>query len=118
MPGLIRGAHLNYGLGFAFLRHVERCACLLYVLDLSVENPLEQLEDLRDELNQYEEGLADKPHAIVANKVDLPSSDVKLKDLQEQVTLPVYAISAKKLMNIHVLLRHIREMYDYHRAKE
>ena len=57
IPGLIRGAHLNYGLGFAFLRHVERCVCLLYVLDMSADRPWVQLEDLQYELNQYQVGL-------------------------------------------------------------
>ena len=37
----------GYGLGIEFLRHVQRCKCLLYVIDLSVENVVDQLKDLR-----------------------------------------------------------------------
>ena len=57
IPGLVEGAHLNRGLGHAFLRHVERCQILAFVLDMGAhvldhEAPLpwEELECLREEL--------------------------------------------------------------------
>ncbi len=115
LPGLIRGAHQNYGLGFAFLRHIERCLCLMYVLDLAAADPHQQLEDLMFELDQYQEGLSQRPHAIVANKLDLPGAEEKLETLKSKLDLPVYAISAKKLTNIQLLMQHIRELYDVHK---
>ena len=115
LPGLVRGAHQNYGLGFSFLRHIQRCACLMYVLDLAVKDPYEQLDDLMFELNQYEENLAHRPHAIVANKMDLPGAEEKLKELQGKINLPVFPISAKKLIGIKGLVSHIRDLYDEQR---
>ena len=112
LPGLVRGAHQNYGLGFSFLRHIQRCSCLMYVLDLANKDPSQQLEDLMFELDQYEEGLAQRPHAIVANKVDLPGTQEKLVELQSKINLPIFPISAKKLIDIKPLLSHIRELYD------
>ena len=75
IPGLIPGAHENKGLGHSFLKHIERCKGLIYVLDLDEETqkctPEQQLEHLRDELRLYKPELVDKVSAIVANKVDL-----------------------------------------------
>ena len=47
IPGLIEGAHLNYGLGFNFLKHITRCSCLLYVIDASQPEPWNQFEVLK-----------------------------------------------------------------------
>ena len=118
LPGLVRGAHQNYGLGFSFLRHIQRCACLMYVLDLAVKDPFEQLDDLMFELNQYEENLAHRPHAIVANKIDLPGTVEKLKELQGKINLPVFPISAKKLLGTKELVSHIRHLYDEQRQNK
>lgn len=112
IPGLIKDAHKNRGLGFQFLRHIERCLCLLYVLDLSVEEPWTQLSDLKYELEQYSPGLSERPHAVIGNKIDLPVSKKNLKLLQEQIDLPIFAISAKKGINITEFLLHLRSLYD------
>ena len=115
IPGLIPGAHQNHGLGAAFLRHIERCVCLLYVLDLSADQPWEQLDHLRYELNQYSPGLADRPHALVANKLDLPMAEDNLMRLRERVSnMHVYPISAKHKVNVDILISHIRDLYDKH----
>jgi GTPase len=70
---LVEGAHRNEGLGFSFLRHIVRCECILYVLDIT-NGPLEclkeQWEALRNELNAYENDLMKKESAIVINKID------------------------------------------------
>ena len=72
IPGLIKGAHENRGLGHNFLRHVERCAAFLFVVDLSSGmgdrpgmRPWEALKVLRAELDAYLPGLSNRP-AIVA----------------------------------------------------
>ncbi|GGF37793.1 GTPase Obg [Marmoricola endophyticus] len=75
VPGLIEGASEGRGLGQDFLRHVERCAALVHVVDLaSVEpgrDPLSDLDVIERELEQYG-GLADRPRLVALNKVDVP----------------------------------------------
>ncbi len=116
IPGLMKGAHQNIGLGFSFLRHIERCSCLLFVIDLSSASPAQQLEDLKFELEQYREGLSQRPRAVVANKLDLPMAPDNLVTLQENVDrdMPVIAVSAKHKENIGPLVSHIRLLYDNH----
>ncbi|XP_029973772.1 mitochondrial ribosome-associated GTPase 2 [Salarias fasciatus] len=112
IPGIIRGAHLNRGLGISFLRHIERCRFLLFVLDLSAPEPWTQLQDLRFELDQYEPGLSERPQAIVANKMDLPEAQEKLEFLRSQVTQRVIPVSALTGQNTEELILHLRELYD------
>nr|XP_033818497.1 mitochondrial ribosome-associated GTPase 2 [Geotrypetes seraphini] len=112
IPGIIRGAHQNRGLGFAFLRHIERCRFLMFVLDLSVSEPWTQLQDLKYELEQYEEGLSRRPCFIVGNKIDLPQSRVNLPLLRERVDEKVIAMSALTGHNVEELILYLRELYD------
>ncbi|XP_069506822.1 mitochondrial ribosome-associated GTPase 2 [Ambystoma mexicanum] len=112
IPGIISGAHLNRGLGFAFLRHIERCHFLLYVLDLSTAQPWVKLQQLKYELEQYEEGLSKRPHAIVCNKMDLPESQVNLALLRQSVEEKVIPLSALTGQNVEELILHLRELYD------
>lgn len=114
IPGIIRGAHLNRGLGLSFLRHVERCRFLLFVLDISSPEPWTELEHLRYELDQYEAGLSGRPRAIIANKMDLPDSNEKLKTLRGHVKERVIPVSALTGQNIEELIVHLRELYDGH----
>ena len=112
IPGLIPGAHENKGLGISFLRHIQRCACLLYVIDLSVAEPWRQLEALKYELEQYQKGLSERPHAVIGNKMDLQVAQDNLRDLQKQTSLPVFPVSAMNSSNLTPLLLYLRKMYD------
>ncbi|XP_037630061.1 mitochondrial ribosome-associated GTPase 2 [Sebastes umbrosus] len=112
IPGIIRGAHLNRGLGISFLRHIERCRFLLYVLDLSTPEPWSQLQHLRYELEQYEPGLSQRPQAIIANKMDLPEAREKLETLKSHVNQRVIPVSALTGQNTEELILHLRELYD------
>lgn len=118
IPGIIRGAHLNRGLGLSFLRHIERCRFLLFVLDISSPEPWTELEHLRYELEQYEVGLSGRPHAIVANKMDLPDSYEKLKTLKGLVKQRVIPVSALTGQNTEELILHLRELYDGHPQRD
>ncbi|XP_028266034.1 mitochondrial ribosome-associated GTPase 2 [Parambassis ranga] len=112
IPGIIRGAHLNRGLGFSFLRHIERCRFLLFVIDMSAPEPWTQLQHLRYELDQYEPGLSQRPQAIIANKVDLPEACEKIQTFKSQVSQRVIAVSALTGYNTEELILHLRELYD------
>ncbi|XP_014677340.1 PREDICTED: mitochondrial ribosome-associated GTPase 2-like [Priapulus caudatus] len=112
IPGLIRGAHKNRGLGYSFLKHIERCNCLVYVLDASASMPWTQLEDLQYELECYSPGLSHVPHAVIANKVDLGRGLANLPLLQEKIGIPVIPVSAKYKQNMEPLLEFLRREYD------
>jgi len=70
IPGLIRGAHEGAGLGDRFLGHVERCAVLLHLVDGAAGNVVRAWRTVREELQAYGGGLADKPELLVLNKSD------------------------------------------------
>ncbi len=82
IPGLIEGASEGIGLGYQFLRHVERCRVLIHVVDLSAfgedRDPVKDFEVLNNELAKYSPLLATKPQVVAANKVDLPDAREKL----------------------------------------
>jgi GTPase len=77
VPGLIEGASEGRGLGHDFLRHVERCAALVHVVDMATmepgRNPLEDLDVIDRELSRYG-GLEDRPRLVALNKVDVPDA--------------------------------------------
>lgn len=65
LPGLIEDSYKNRGLGIQFLRHVERCCCLVYVVDMSSEKPAsDQLEQVVHEIEAYKKGLKLKPSTL------------------------------------------------------
>jgi GTP-binding protein len=85
IPGLIEGAHEGRGLGFQFLRHIERTAFLLHLIDVAewaTEEPVPSFEIMRQELAAYDEGLTQRPFAVVATKIDIVGNGERLKTLQ------------------------------------
>ena len=87
IPGLIEGAHRNLGLGHDFLRHITRCHVLLFVVDVAGSegrNPVEDLQNLRREIDLYDPNLSKRPWFVVANKMDLPGADENLLALQKR----------------------------------
>lgn len=99
IPGLIEGAHRNLGLGHAFLRHITRCRVLLFVLDMAGSegrNPIEDLQDLRREIDLYDPRLSRRPWYVVANKMDLPGAVENLAAFRHRYPeREVVAISAR-----------------------
>uniref|UniRef100_A0A0K2TJW0 GTPbinding protein 5like [Aplysia californica] n=1 Tax=Lepeophtheirus salmonis TaxID=72036 RepID=A0A0K2TJW0_LEPSM len=117
VPGIIEGSHQNKGLGISFLRHIERCLCFLYLIDISEPEPLRTLEILKNELEQYHPGLSNRPHKVVANKIDLEGSENNFRILADQIgDEKLLRISAKQGNNLLNLLKEIRVMYDDHLA--
>jgi GTP-binding protein len=87
IPGLIEGAHRGLGLGHEFLRHITRCRILLFVIDVAGSegrNPVEDLQNLRREIDLYDPALSSRPWLVVANKMDLPDAKKNLEAVQER----------------------------------
>ncbi len=115
IPGLIEGASEGLGLGFEFLRHVERTKVLIHVVDAAGtegRNPLEDVKLINSELEKYDPKLAEKPMIIAANKSDLFDSyeeaadNVKaLRDEFEPKGIKVFTISAATGDGVKELLR-------------
>jgi GTP-binding protein len=76
IPGLIEGAHEGTGLGDRFLGHVERCRVLLHLVDATCEHAGKAYKIIRNELEAYDEGLADKIEIVALNKIDAVTPDV------------------------------------------
>lgn len=99
VPGLIPGAASGKGLGLEFLRHIERCAVLVHVVDCATletsRDPLSDIDALEHELTVYG-GLEKKPRLVVLNKIDVPEArdlvDITRADIEER-GLPVFPIS-------------------------
>lgn len=86
IPGLIDGASENVGLGHDFLRHIERCRLLCFVLDMGGtdgRDPLNDLASLRSELEKYDEDLAKRAFVIIANKMDMDEAAENLERLRK-----------------------------------
>lgn len=78
IPGLIEGASCGKGLGYKFLRHVQRCRVLLHVVDVSrfkCYNPVEDIIVINEELRRFGNGVSSKKQILVANKVDVASKE-------------------------------------------
>ena len=100
IPGLIEGASGGAGLGFEFLRHIERTKVLIHVVDaagLEGEDPLTAIEKINRELELYNPELLKRPQIIAANKMDIPEASInyeKIKLHYEPLQIPVFPISA------------------------
>jgi len=100
VPGLIEGASDGRGLGHDFLRHIERCAALVHVIDTATlepgRNPVGDLDVIENELARYG-GLEDRPRLVALNKIDVPDgrdiSDFVVDELRER-GLRVFPVSA------------------------
>ena len=89
IPGLIEGAHEGRGLGHEFLRHIERTALIVQVVDLTGDwegrDPLEDYEIIKNELALYADELAARPRIVVANKIDVPGTEEACEALAARV---------------------------------
>jgi GTP-binding protein len=107
IPGLIEGAHRGLGLGHEFLRHITRCRILVFVIDVAgseARNPVEDLQNLRREIDLYDPTLSSRPWLIVANKMDLPHAETNLTSLRRRFPkVEVIPISAAKGEGINKL---------------
>ncbi|HUW18403.1 MAG TPA: GTPase ObgE [Sedimentisphaerales bacterium] len=97
IPGLIEGAHEGAGLGFEFLRHIERTRIIVHLLDimpLDGSDPVDNYKAVRSELEQYSKALAQKAEVIVANKIDLSPDGKIVEQLRKTLSEKIYPVSA------------------------
>ena len=88
IPGLIEGASDGAGLGTQFLRHIERTRMLVHVIDISESEGRDAYSDylkINEELKKYDKQLSKLKQIIVANKIDMPDAEEKLKALREKI---------------------------------
>ena len=108
LPGLIEGASEGAGLGYAFLRHVERTRMLVHIVDLAGPRPERDFATVREELGARDPRLLEKTTLVVANKIDVPEALDRLEAFSAARAaegLDVVAISARDGLGIDVLLK-------------
>jgi GTP-binding protein len=107
LPGLIEGAAEGAGLGHRFLKHVERCAVLLHLVDVSEEAnvaPIEALRVVEGELAGYSVELAARPRLLVATKCEDAASAARADELERLAGQPVHRVSAVGGLGMRELL--------------
>ena len=110
IPGLIEGASAGVGLGYEFLRHIERTRLLLHVIDITSEDPIADYKTIQAELSAYGRGLAERRQIIAVNKIDAVDQEA----IEENVTIlsqltsaPIFSISAVTRVGLDILLQAI-----------
>ncbi len=115
IPGLIEGAHQGIGLGHEFLRHVERTKLLVHLVDATAADPLQDYRTIQEELAAYGRGLSDRPQILVFNKQDALMTEEQAQlteQIQTQLNLPFFWISAVTRQGLDLLLREIWTQLD------
>ena len=108
LPGLIEGASQGVGLGFQFLRHVERTRVVLHLVDMSgIEgnDPYTQYRKILDELGQYDETILNRPHIVVPTKMDMADSEENLVKFRQEVAADSGLPVQPEIMPISALTR-------------
>jgi GTP-binding protein len=125
VPGLIPGASEGKGLGLQFLRHVERCAALVHVLDCgtleSDRDPIKDFDIIEDELKNYAADLSDRPRIVALNKVDLPDGRAMAEMVEptlRQRGYEVFQISAAARIGLEPLLYAMAKLVTQYRAQQ
>jgi GTP-binding protein len=135
VPGLIPGASAGRGLGLDFLRHLERCAVLVHVVDCATlepgRDPISDIDALEAELAAYEPSLqgdsalgdlADRPRAVVLNKIDVPEARELAEFVRDEVAQkygwPVLEISTVSRDGLRPLIFALWEMVAAYRAAQ
>jgi GTP-binding protein len=118
IPGIIAGAHLGAGLGHRFLRHIERTAMLLLLVecaDLEDHDPIGQYRVLMDELGKFSPGLLEKPRAVALTKIDiLPADEIppltdRFAEATGETVFPISAVTGRGIDPlVSYLAAHVR----------
>lgn len=129
IAGLIEGAHEGQGLGFKFLKHIERTKVLIHVVDVSGSedrDPIDDYKKINNELRQYDAELIKKPQIVAANKMDIVrgsdnEAEKKYKsfiNFADKEGIKVYEISAATGSGVNELMLAALEAVENHVPKE
>lgn len=114
IPGLIEGAHEGVGLGFEFLKHVQRCRFLIHVVDISNEDAVENYTKINTELEKYSKDLSSLYQVVMLNKTDILEDDY-VKEMIEnfkKFNSDVFAVSCATGDGIKEFLNHLYKKID------
>jgi GTP-binding protein len=120
IPGLIEGASEGAGLGIRFLKHVERCALLGHLVDLSTDgDPAADVEVIEKELAAFDPELARRPRILIGSKLDAanPDREKKLKKLAKRRGIPLFLVSAVTRTGLDPLLSKLIDEVERLRAE-
>ncbi|MDQ2625409.1 MAG: GTPase ObgE, partial [Actinomycetota bacterium] len=135
VPGLIPGASGGRGLGLDFLRHIERCAVLVHIVDCATaepgRDPLSDIEAIEAELAAYTPtmqgdsalgDLVDRPRAVVLNKIDVPEAREMAEFVRDDIVAergwPVFMVSTVSRDGLRPLVFALAEMVAAYRAAQ
>lgn len=121
IPGLIAGAHEGRGIGDQFLGHVERCAVLLHLVDVTSQTAIDDYHTIINELKMYGGDLADRPRITALNKCDAidAAEAAAVQNQLEQITGgKVHLISAVAHIGVVDVLRDLRKAIDQRNSDE
>ncbi|GAA5151181.1 GTPase ObgE [Amycolatopsis dongchuanensis] len=129
VPGLIPGASEGKGLGLDFLRHIERCAVLVHVVDCATydpgRDPLSDVDALEEELARYTPGLggelADRPRVVVLNKIDVPEAAELAEMVRPELEargMPVFEVSTATRQGLRELTYALGGIVEQYRAEQ
>jgi GTP-binding protein len=124
VPGLIAGASEGRGLGFDFLRHIERCTAIVHVIDCATyepgRDPITDLDVIETELKAHG-GLEDRPRLVALNKIDIPDAqhvaEFAMGELRDR-GLQVFPISTRSGQGLHELIYAMARLIAARRATE
>ncbi len=122
IPGLIEGAAEGKGLGDEFLRHVERTAILMHLIDAYQEDVAKTYQTIQNELKAYAVDLSNKPQIVVLTKIEGLDSEIvhdQMKLLQAIIPkdIPLFAISAQTHAGLTELLHRTKQMVEVERSR-
>ncbi|HLG86325.1 MAG TPA: GTPase ObgE [Alphaproteobacteria bacterium] len=121
IPGLIEHAHEGAGLGTRFLGHVERTAVLLHLVDATSENPAAAYRTVRQEIEAYGHGLAQKPEIVALSKIDAVTPEMLIaakRKLARAAKRPPLLLSSASGAGVPEALSALLHMVDAHRAED
>ncbi len=114
IPGLIEGASEGVGLGYEFLRHIQRCRFFIHMVDMSAQDPLDNYIKINKELKKYDQELASRHQVLVLNKADIVDKEIQERLCEEfkKHDEDFFVVSCATSDNIKALLGRLYELVE------